>query len=95
MDFEISKGFKDSIELIFQTSGSLCIEVTDLNKIEFVEDANEIQFYGNIDGRQIAFQTINYLEEDLCYMIDAIRFYASRLGFPFMEIVSQRQKHLA
>ena len=95
MDFEINKGFDNNTELIFQTCGSLCIEVVYLNKKEFAEDKNEIQFYGNIDGQQIAFQTISYIEEDLGYMIDAIRFYASRLGFPFMEIVSQRQKSLA
>ncbi|MEO8795325.1 MAG: hypothetical protein ABI390_07635 [Daejeonella sp.] len=95
MQFSIKTFSDHNIEFIFQSSEGLLLEVINLNTNKFIEDSNEIQFFGDIDDQHFAFQTINYQEDNLAHMIDAIRFYACRQGYPFMEITTQRSMNVA
>ncbi len=95
MQFSIKKFSDHNVEFIFQSTGSLILEVINLSTNKFIEDSNEIQFFGNIDDQHFAFQTINYQEDDLAHMVDAIRFYACRMGYPFMEITTQKTMEVA
>lgn len=62
------------------------IRVVRLTRNMFSPLPNEVQFYGDDHGVPLAFETIDYDNEDEALILDAIRWYADFLNYPQMKI---------
>lgn len=67
------------------------IRVVRLTRNSFLPQHGEIQFYGDDHGVPLAFETIDYTDEDQEVILDAIRWYADFLNYPQMKITSNNR----
>lgn len=74
-------------DVIYSRNSELRIRVFYLSSMKFEPETNEIQLYGYIKNELLAFETVNISAEDALDMIPAIRWYATYVGYPEMEIL--------
>jgi hypothetical protein len=76
-----------SPDVIYSRNSDLKIKVYCLSRMNYTQQANEIQLYSYHKGALLVFETIDIVAEDALDMIQAIRWYANYVGNPEMEIL--------
>ena len=84
-----------SADVIYARDSSLKVRVYNLSDVNFMADEDEIQLFGYYNNDLLAFETMAIAPEDAMEMIKAIRWYATYLDEPNMEILPDdpRQAH--
>jgi len=67
----------------------LKVRVYCLDEETFRPDDNEVQLYGYANSKLLAFETIDIAAEDAIDLVGAIRWYASYIQYPHMEILPE------
>ncbi|HXH98766.1 MAG TPA: hypothetical protein VNI52_00745 [Sphingobacteriaceae bacterium] len=75
-------------DIIYHRDGTLRIRVFCLSGENFNLDPEEIQFFADDNGEMLAFETASYHGEDPGLIIEAIRWYASYIQNPDLEILA-------
>jgi len=76
-------------DVIRHRDGDLRIHVYCLDNTEFEPNPEELQFYGNDNGKLLVFETSRYNGDDPLLVIEAIRWYADYIDNPRMEILAE------
>jgi hypothetical protein len=76
-------------DVIHSRDTRLKVRVFCLNEERFSPDDNELQLYGYADDKLLAFETIDIVPEDAIDLLDAIKWYASYIDKPQMEILPE------
>lgn len=84
--FVVDNGRED---IICFWDSELRIRVALLTDIRLYEDSKELVYYGDDFGTPIIFQTIDYHDEDVNIILNAINWYAEYLDYPQMVISKQ------
>lgn len=75
-------------DLIYHRDGTLRIGVYCLDGDQFIPNYEEVQFFADDNGEMLVFETVGYNGEDPGLIIEAIRWYASYIQNPELEILA-------
>ena len=75
-------------DVIYARETGLRLRVFCLDTEPFHPDMNEIQLYGNGNGKLYAFESIDVTSDDALGIVEAIQWYASYIGCPEMNIAA-------
>ena len=76
-------------DVIHSRDTRLKVRVYCLDEEKFMPDDNEVQLYGYANSKLLAFETIDIAAEDAIDLVGAIKWYASYIQYPNMEILPE------
>jgi hypothetical protein len=76
-------------DVIHSRDTRLKVRVYCLDEEKFSADDNEVQLYGYANSKLFAFETIDIVAEDAIDLVGAIKWYASYIQYPGMEILPE------
>ncbi|KAA8484111.1 hypothetical protein BDE36_3644 [Arcticibacter tournemirensis] len=77
---------EERCEIIFNRISGIQVRVIPLKTMEPNFSDTEVHFFGDYRGTPLAFETVDYNEQGIDMVRDAIRWYAEYREYPEMEI---------